>query len=69
MDMLVPRGQPNDTFSESQAVFWNVRSVPESSAADGWKEKRNEGETCSHRYVVRNDNWLDARDGYLLKLG
>lgn len=28
----MPRGQPNETFSESHAVLWNVRSVPDSSA-------------------------------------
>lgn len=32
MDILVPRGQPNDTFSESHVVFWNVRNVPDRRA-------------------------------------
>lgn len=32
MDMLVPRGQLNDTRSESHVVFWNVRNVPDNNA-------------------------------------
>lgn len=34
MDILVPRGQPSDTFSESHAVLWNVRNVPDNSAVE-----------------------------------
>ena len=32
MEILVPRGQLNDTRSESHVVFWNVRNVPDSNA-------------------------------------
>lgn len=38
MDMLVPRGQPNDTFSESHVVFWNVRNVPDNRAVEKGKK-------------------------------
>lgn len=51
MDMLVPRGQPSDTFSESQAVFWKVRSVPESSATD-MREKREKTGTKLVRLAI-----------------
>lgn len=33
MDMLVPRGQLNDTISVSHPAFWYVLSVPDRRAA------------------------------------
>lgn len=42
MDMLVPRGHPNDTFSESHVVFWNVRNVPDNRAMEKGEEKKME---------------------------
>lgn len=32
IEILVPRGQLNDIFSESHTFFWYVRNVPDSSA-------------------------------------
>lgn len=42
MEMLVPRGQLNETRSESHVVFWNVRNVPESNAKFSEMDKEKE---------------------------
>lgn len=44
IEMLVPRGQLNDTRSASHVVFWNVRNVPDSNAVYTHKKGRNEKE-------------------------
>lgn len=39
--MLVPRGQTNETFSESHVVFWNVRNVPDKRATSKKERKKH----------------------------
>lgn len=40
MEMVVPRGHPNCTYSWSQPAFWYVRRVPARRAAKGKKEQK-----------------------------
>lgn len=39
MDIVVPRGQLNCTYSWSQPAVWYVLKVPDSKAAKKWRQK------------------------------
>lgn len=52
MDMLVPRGHPNATFSESHVVFWYVLNVPDSRAAErNDKKAKKEKDRKTHFFI------------------